>query len=196
MRITIQNLLSSGVDVLTVYFRIQLLDDLGFKWGQTKTELDPECQSRQNRAIAAKLVFPQLSYEEAFLLSGFDQEELDVKTHPGDPRYGWKRVFHQNKDQCEAKLKAWDRRKGGSKPEVEKMRAILNGSDEDRYEQVFGERASFIPGFLAASEERKALGIQSESLRSRKKRKRTHEEEPEEVAMGMMEEYNDEGDLL
>lgn len=42
----------------------------------------PGGEPRQNRAIAAKIVYPDLTYREALLLGGYEDEELDVVKNP------------------------------------------------------------------------------------------------------------------
>jgi hypothetical protein len=42
----------------------------------------PGGEPRQNRAIAAKMVYPDLTYREALLLGGYEDEELDVVKNP------------------------------------------------------------------------------------------------------------------
>lgn len=65
--------------------RIELLDKLGFVWCAMPdgwTPPPPGGEPRQNRAIAAKMVYPDLTYREALLLGGYEDEELDVVKNP------------------------------------------------------------------------------------------------------------------
>ncbi len=58
---------------------------MGFVWcalpeGYKKAPLGGH--PRENRAIAAKLVYPDLTYREALLLGGYVDEELNVVRNP------------------------------------------------------------------------------------------------------------------
>jgi hypothetical protein len=70
--------------------RIELLDESGFLWsglpeGWTKPQ--PCGDPRQNRAIAAKLVYPDLTFREALRLGGFDEDELNAIK---DQKHTWR----------------------------------------------------------------------------------------------------------
>lgn len=46
-------------------------------------------------------------------------------------------------------------RRSGARIQIEKLVNILNGDDEDKYDQVFGENGHLLSTFLEAAEERK-----------------------------------------
>ena len=121
---------------------------------------------RQNRAIAAKLVYPDLTIREALLLAGFDDEELDsVK----DPKHTWRTGYVYYKDQILKKVDKYPTaRKTGARISIEKLVDILQGEEENRFEQVFGESSSLLSGFLEAAEERRRNGIVEQPRRKRK----------------------------
>lgn len=65
--------------------RIELLDSLGFLWDglpEGRARAIPGGDPRENRAIAAKLVYPSLTMREALKLGGFDEEELNAVKDP------------------------------------------------------------------------------------------------------------------
>jgi hypothetical protein len=70
--------------------RINLLDSLGFiwcakpeGWAAKPAGGDP----RQNRAIAAKMMYPDLLIRECLLLGGYEEEELNVVKNP---KHAWR----------------------------------------------------------------------------------------------------------
>lgn len=71
--------------------RIQLLDALGFVWcaRPSWTAPIPTGDPRQNRAMAAKLVFPELLVREVLYLGGFEDEELDA-VRDTTSKYTWR----------------------------------------------------------------------------------------------------------
>lgn len=73
-------------------------------------------------------------------------------------------------------------RRSGARIQIEKLVNILNGDDEDKYDQVFGENGHLLSTFLEAAEERRRNGI-VEKPRSYKKRKRNENEVVAEEAV-------------
>mmetsp|Transcript_15808 Transcript_15808/g.36424 ORF Transcript_15808/g.36424 Transcript_15808/m.36424 type:complete len:698 (-) Transcript_15808:119-2212(-) len=134
--------------------RMQMIEDLGLSLNVTRRQ-HTTGNPKQNKAIAAKLVYPQLSMEECLQLGGFEADELHEKP---DEKFPWRTVLHINKHQIKAKLKLWDKMKRGCKPSVEKMAEILRSEEQEAYEEVFGEKAALLPEFLAAAEERMKQG--------------------------------------
>ena len=70
--------------------RTQLLDKLGFLWSGLKeghAKPPPGGDPRYNLAVAAKLMFPDLTIWEAMLLGGFEEEELNVVC---DKKHKWR----------------------------------------------------------------------------------------------------------
>ena len=70
--------------------RTQLLDKLGFLWSGLKegyAKPPPGGDPRYNLAVAAKLMFPDLTIWEALLLGGFEEEELNVVC---DKKHKWR----------------------------------------------------------------------------------------------------------
>lgn len=70
--------------------RIELLDKLGFLWCGLKeghTKPPPGGDPRYNLAVAAKLMYPDLSIWEVLLLGGFEEEELNVVC---DKKHQWR----------------------------------------------------------------------------------------------------------
>ena len=70
--------------------RIELLDNLGFLWSglpEGWSHQVPGGDPRQNRAIAAKLAYPDLTIREALSLGGFEEEELNAVK---DPKHTWR----------------------------------------------------------------------------------------------------------
>ena len=68
--------------------RIQLLDEIGFSWSampESWTPPPPGGEPRQNRAIVAKLMYPDLLIREVLLLGGFEEEELNSVKNPKHP---------------------------------------------------------------------------------------------------------------
>ena len=53
---------------------------------------------------------------------------------------------------------------------------ILNGEEDDRFVQVFGECSSLLPEFLAAAEEQVCNGIEVDKLRRNSSKKRKNED--------------------
>ena len=52
----------------------------------------------------------------------------------------------------------------------------MNGEEEDRFVQVFGECSSLLPEFLAAAEEQVCNGIEVDKLRRNSSKKRKNED--------------------
>ena len=70
--------------------RIELLENLGFQWcglPEGYARPVPGGDPRQNRAIAARLVYPELTMREALELGGFLEEELSAIK---DQRHLWR----------------------------------------------------------------------------------------------------------
>lgn len=165
--------------------RIELLDALEMLWsgipeGWTKPPKGG-CP-RQNRAIAAKLVYPDLTIREALLLAGFSDEELDrVK----DPKHTWRTGYVYYKDQILKKVDKYPTaRKAGARVSVEKLVDILQGEEENRFEQVFGEYSNLLSGFLEAAEERRRNGIVEQPRRRIGKNKRKINDGDEDAMTG------------
>ena len=135
----------------SLHWRVQL-DALGFSWeyqtGETKARVkggDP----RTNRAMAAKIVYPHLTFRQALCLGGYTDEEMDVVTNK---KHMWRTFFVALKDSMSLKLKAYDPANGrGSAKNIEKLVRILRSDAEDRFEQVFGDQAGLMLGLLTNS---------------------------------------------
>lgn len=70
--------------------RIELLDGLGFLWSgipEGWTKALPGGDPRQNKAIAAKLVYPEFTIREVLQLGGFEEEELNAIK---DQKHTWR----------------------------------------------------------------------------------------------------------
>ena len=77
---------SLQVKVLTER-RIELLDQLGFSWSgrpEGWTPPPPSGDPIQNRAMAAKIMYPDLTMREALLLGGLEEEEMNVVRNPNN----------------------------------------------------------------------------------------------------------------
>jgi len=104
------------------------LDKANFWWGSSA-----EC------AIAAKLVWPDLTTREALHLGGYEEEELNaVRNTVNAPARKWRTNYVSHKDVLHRILKkttletTQKRRKN-----IQKLVDILEGDEDDRYEQVF-----------------------------------------------------------
>ena len=70
--------------------RVELLDNLGFLWSgfpEGRAKAIKGGDPRQNRAIAAKLTYPDLLIRECLHLGGFKNDELDVIK---DQKHTWR----------------------------------------------------------------------------------------------------------
>ncbi|KAL3758535.1 hypothetical protein ACHAWU_008289 [Discostella pseudostelligera] len=170
---------SLQVKVLTER-RIELLDQLGFSWSgrpEGWTPPPPSGDPIQNRAMAAKIMYPDLTMREALLLGGLEEEEMNVVRNPNN---AWRTVYVYYKDQIWSKLDNYETaRRKGARVQVENLVNILKGEDEDRFEQVFEDKSHLLPGFLAAAEERRRNGI----VEVRKKRNTKRKLERERLAL-------------
>ena len=75
--------------------RIELLDSLGFLWSgipEGWTKPPPGGDPRQNKAIAAKLVYPELTIREVLALGSFQDEELNAVK---DQKHTWRTGEYQ-----------------------------------------------------------------------------------------------------
>jgi hypothetical protein len=170
--------------------RRQLLDELGFIWRAVPDSFNvPGGDARQNIAIAAKLVFPDLYVIEALRLGGFDEDKMSVAEDPTKPfRTNYvknRRVLLDQIDFYEKGKQAGVWPSTTSRPRlinIEKLVNTLQGDEEDRFDQVFGEYSSLLPTFLKAVEERKVNGV-VESLRvsGNKKRKKMEQSEDDDI---------------
>jgi hypothetical protein len=190
--------------------RIDLLDKLDFLWSawpEGWTKPPPGGDTRKNRAIAAKLVYPDLTVREALRLGGFDEEELNVIK---DQKHTWRtgeeiikecfcprlhysmtRVHFQlyfidivgyvyYKDKVMKKIDTYEKgRRTGARLQIEQLVNTLQGDDEDRFENVFEDKSNLLPEFLEAAEERRLNGI-VENRRCRSKKKRSRNEQSED----------------
>lgn len=134
---------------------------------------------RVNAALAAKLVYPDLTIREALYLGGFKDEELDVIR---DQKHKWRTTYVVYKDMIMKKLKKYEAtknettRRSASRRNVEELVGILQGAAEDRLEQVFGERKILLDGFLGAAVEREGNGELERSTSRSVTRKRSRDE--------------------
>ena len=71
-------------------------------------------------------------------------------------------------------------RRCGVRLEVEKLVKILQSDDEDRLQQVFGDKQDLLQQYLEDAEERKRNGITEEPRRKRQKKVHEEEVQPEE----------------
>eukprot|EP00970_Alexandrium_tamarense_P000290 scaffold32_cov190-Alexandrium_tamarense.AAC.8 len=164
--------------------RQELLNAVNFTWsglpeGDRKQIVrggDPQfC-----RALASKMVFPQLTMRECFYLGGYTDEELDQSI---DEKHAWRTGYVRLKDKMNLAIKKWETaRKAGARKQTEQLISTLKGTDENRFEVVFGEYHHYLPQFLEKAEERKRNGIPEE--RPRPRQKRTHEHVDEAAAAG------------
>mmetsp|Transcript_21302 Transcript_21302/g.39131 ORF Transcript_21302/g.39131 Transcript_21302/m.39131 type:complete len:292 (+) Transcript_21302:85-960(+) len=138
---------------------VELLDNLGFLWSvKGHAKVIKGGDPRQNRAIAAKLTYPDLSIRECLHLGGFKNDDLDVIK---DQKHTWRTVYVEHKDTIRKRIdKYQNARLSGARLETEKLVNILNGEEEDRFVQVFGVCSSLLPEFLSAAEERVRNGIE------------------------------------
>lgn len=70
--------------------RIELFDEIGFLWSGLQegwSRQIPGGDPRQNRAIAAKMVYPDLTTREVLRLGGFEEEELNAVR---DMKHTWR----------------------------------------------------------------------------------------------------------
>lgn len=125
---------------------------------------------------AAKIVYPELTMREALYLGGIGDEELDAVR---DQKFTWRTGYVYHKDLIMRKLRRLeacpDKRSAGNQGgrlEVERMVDILRGTDEDRFEKVFGEYAYYLSEFLDAAEERRRNGVAPETVSSGPKKRR------------------------
>jgi len=139
--------------------RIALLDNLGFLWSglpEGWARPTPGGDPRQNRAIAAKLVYPNLTIREALRLGGFEEEELNAVK---DQKHTWRTGYVYYKDIIVKKVENYpSARRSGARLQIEKLVSLL-GEDEDRLEEVFGENSSLLKDFLEAAKERRRHGV-------------------------------------
>ena len=70
-------------------------------------------------------------------------------------------------------------RRMGSRLKIEEFVNTLRGQEENRFEQVFGEKATLLEGFLEAAAERRRNGIveNPRKPRTNRKKKRAREED-------------------
>lgn len=178
--------------------RGQLLDELGFIWRALPDSFNiPGGDARQNRAIAAKLIFPDLYVIEALRLGGFDEDWLKVAEDPTKPfRTNYvknRRVLLDQIDYYEKGKQAGVWPSTSSRPRLINIENLVNtllGDEEDRFNQVFGEHCTLLPTFLKAVEERKLSGV-VESLRVSGNKKRKRMEQSEDDANDDDEDKND-----
>ncbi|KAL7446733.1 hypothetical protein ACHAXM_011591 [Skeletonema potamos] len=151
--------------------RIELLEQLDFRWRGVPDHWQkstPGGNPRQCRALAAKLVYPGLSIRESLHLAGFTNEELDAVK---DPKHTWRTGYVYYKDMIVKKLKDWNTaQRRGARIQTEQLVNILEGDDEDKLEQVFGEYSVLLPEFLRKAEERERKGALADKSRGRPKR--------------------------
>jgi len=158
--------------------RIELLDNIGFLWSGLKeghSHPNHRGDPRQNRATAAKIVYPQLTIRECLYLGGFEDEELDVIPNQ---KYSWRTSYVQLKDEIVSKVKKYDptppaSRKKTTWVEIELLIRLLDEEDAD-CQLVFGECGGLLTQFLEAAEGRASQGIFEKPLRA--STKRTNEE--------------------
>ena len=126
---------------------------------------------------------------EALRLGGFDEETLSVAEDPTKPfRTNYvknRRVLLDQIDSYEKGKQAGVWPSTTSRPRlinIEKLVNTLQGVEEDRFDQVFGEFSSLLPTLLKAGEERKVNGV-VESLRvsGNKKRKKMEQSEDDDI---------------
>jgi len=157
--------------------RVELLDNLGFLWSglpEGWARPVPGGDPRQNRAIAARLVYPDLTIREVLQLGGFGEEELNAVK---DIKHTWRTGYVYYKDLIMKKVDNYETaRRSGARVQIEQLVTILRGEDEDRFEQVFGGYGSLLPDFLEAAEERRRNGtVEKPRSRSAKKRNRNED---------------------
>ena len=113
-------------------------------------------------------MYPNLTIRECLLLGGFQHEELGVVR---DRKHTWRTNYVYHKDVVVGKVKTYDTAlKSWARPHIEKLVNILEGEDEDRFEQVFGECSHLLSEFLEEANERMASGIIEKPLRAGAKR--------------------------
>ena len=139
------------------------MNDLGFLWGM-KARTQPNVKRKFNRAVAAKLVYPQLTYREALYLGGFVDEELDMAKNE---KYTWRTEYYVQKLNIIRKLKDYpNARRVGSRMDIEALVDVLEGDGEDKLAKVFEDRAAMLKEFLEAAEERKREGTDPDLVRA------------------------------
>lgn len=81
------------------------------------------------------------------------------------------------KDQVIKKVENYETaRRTGARLKIEELVTILQGDDDDKFEQVFDDNAHLVPVFLEAAADRKRNGI-VEKPRSRSNKKKRRREE-------------------
>ena len=168
---------------------------------------------RQNRAMAAKLVYPDLTMRECCYLGGFQDDELNTVK---DQKHTWRTggyafsfrmyystlfahnhctctylptgLVHQKESIVKRIEKYENARRNAARLNVEELVNTLHGQEENRFDQVFGENASLLPGFLEAMEERRRNGIVEKPIKSKPRKKRVREEEDDIVDNNMLDE--------
>ena len=161
--------------------RIELLDNLGFLWSgvpEGHSRPIPGGDPRLNRAVAAKLVYPDLTISECLHLGGFQEAELNVVK---DKKHTWRTVYVNYKEAIYRKVDTYENaRRTGSRLKIEELVNTLRGEEANRYELVFGENASLLEGYFEAAAERRRNGIVEKPRKPRdhdQKRKRAREED-------------------
>jgi len=164
--------------------RIELLESIGFLWSGLKVgtkEMIPGGDPQQNRAMAAKLVWPDLTIREALHLGGYEEEELNaVRTTLHAPIRTWRTNYVYHKDIIIVVLQKFplESRTQKRRKNIQKLVDVLEGDEEDRYEQVFGEFASLLPKYPEANEDRETNDIaETRMKRKRKKMQTTSDDE-------------------
>jgi len=179
--------------------RTCLFNKLGFVWECGRSKQIPGGDERQNRAIAAKLVFPDLTVREALRLGGFSEDEMnEIK----DPKYAWRTVFVNHKDMVMKKLKDYEKGKqDGEWPsnpgrprliQIEKLVNTLQGGKDEHFHQVFGQHSTLLPAFLNAATVRRYNGIvENVTLSGNKKQERMEQSEDNEYDENVDEDTHD-----
>mmetsp|Transcript_20597 Transcript_20597/g.25274 ORF Transcript_20597/g.25274 Transcript_20597/m.25274 type:complete len:473 (-) Transcript_20597:809-2227(-) len=128
--------------------RIQLLEDIGFAMvadPNRKQVVSGGCP-RFNKAVAARLVYPQLSVREALYVGGHTDEEMDVKV---DSKHTWRTGFVILKDKLNSKIKHWESlHLMGTKKRILDYVSILRSSEVNKHEIVFGHKFGLLEEFL------------------------------------------------
>jgi succinate dehydrogenase flavin-adding protein (antitoxin of CptAB toxin-antitoxin module) len=148
--------------------RIEILEKVGFKWmgGNIKKRQIHGGDPKNCRAVAAKMIFPQLSYRECLYLGGFTDEELDDGV---DEKHTWRNNYVREKDKIVITIKQYGSRQGkraSSKKQIEELISILESEDNDRFERVFGQQSNLLPRFLNAAKHRET----EKTVKPRRKR--------------------------
>ena len=156
--------------------RRELLNEVGVTWEVVRTLPDYQGRPEINRAIAAKMNWPNLALRECMHVGGLRDDELDAVK---DEKHTWRTGYVVVKDFMKQKIKAYDgARRTGSRVEIERLLGILRGDDEDRLEQVFGENCVLLADYLQVAEGRGPDWTEEKTVR--RKRKRVEEEEKAE----------------